>query len=184
MKTGDGSSCLTLKTSRKGSLLLLSLNPRLVKYVESSTSFHLISALAETMCYPWMIILSLKDREMENRGMPRWLSCNPIYMPGPRHTNLRICLTRLTLLKQISPQKPIKTFSKGHHCWAISYKETRARHFLALYEKMCSIYSQSTFHCLDECLALTPIIISSVSFGGSLISCLIWSLSCNVFKWG
>lgn len=48
MRTGDGTSCLTLKTSRKEFPPLLSLNPGLVKYVESSATFHLISALAET----------------------------------------------------------------------------------------------------------------------------------------
>lgn len=46
MRTGDGTSCLTLKASIKEFPLLLSLNPGLVKYVESSTTFHLISALA------------------------------------------------------------------------------------------------------------------------------------------
>lgn len=47
MRTGDGTSCLTLKTSLKESPLLLSSKSGLVKYVESSATFHLISAFAE-----------------------------------------------------------------------------------------------------------------------------------------
>lgn len=139
MRTGDGSSCLTLKTSRKESPLLLSLNAGLVKYVESSATFHLISALAETMRYPWMIILEVVKREGWKTEDYHSAWAVILYMPGPRHTNPWICLTHLTLLKQISPQKPIKTFSKGLHWRAISYKETRARSFRALDEKMCSI---------------------------------------------
>lgn len=138
MRTGDGSSCLTLKTSRKESPLLLSLNAGLVKYVSSAT-FHLISALAETMRYPWMIILEVVKREGWKTEDYHSAWAVILYMPGPRHTNPWICLTHLTLLKQISPQKPIKTFSKGLHWRAISYKETRARSFRALDEKMCSI---------------------------------------------
>lgn len=46
MRTGDGTSCLTLKTSLKEFPLHLSLKSGLVKYVESSVTFHLISALS------------------------------------------------------------------------------------------------------------------------------------------
>lgn len=52
MRTGDGTSCLTLKASLKDFPLLYSLGAGIVKYVESNTTFHLISALPEMVLRP------------------------------------------------------------------------------------------------------------------------------------
>lgn len=114
MRTGDGTSCLTLKTSLKEFPLLLSLNPGLVKYVESSTTFHLISALAEMALHPWMIMLEVveREREMENRGRWQWVSCNPMYARARAYKPLNMPYSPY-FSKANSPTKTNNDFQQG-----------------------------------------------------------------------